>query len=35
MNQIVVRGKDAAAVQAARAAVEAMLASIRGDGKPL
>ncbi len=35
MNQIVVRGKDAAAVQAARAAVEAMLGSIRGDGKPL
>ncbi len=34
-NQIVVRGKEAAAVQAARAAVEAMLASIRGDGKPL
>ena len=35
MNQIVVRGKEAAAVQAARAAVETMLASIRGDGKPL
>ncbi|RBP11392.1 molybdenum cofactor synthesis domain-containing protein [Roseiarcus fermentans] len=35
MNQIVVRGKDAAAVKAAKAAVEAMLEAIRGDGKPL
>jgi molybdenum cofactor synthesis domain-containing protein len=35
MNQIVVRGKEAAAVRTARAAVEAMLASIRGDGEPL
>jgi molybdenum cofactor synthesis domain-containing protein len=34
-NQIVVRGKDAAAVATAKAAVEGMLASIRGDGKPL
>ena len=34
-NQIVVRGKDAAAVAAARAAVEAMLVTLRGDGKPL
>jgi len=34
-NQIVVRGKDAAAVQAARSAIEAMLATIRADGKPL
>jgi molybdenum cofactor synthesis domain-containing protein len=34
-NQIVVRGKDGAAVAAARAAVEAMLAALRGDGKPL
>ena len=33
-NQIVVRGKDAAEVSEARAAVEAMLAEIRGDGKP-
>ena len=35
LNQIVVRGKDAAAVRTARAAVEAMLDSIRSDGKPL
>ncbi len=35
MNQIVVRGKEAAAVRAARAAVETMLASIQGDAKPL
>jgi molybdenum cofactor synthesis domain-containing protein len=35
MNQIVVRGKDAGAVVEAKAAVEAMLASIRGDGKPV
>ena len=35
MNQIVVRGKEAAAVKAARAAVEAMLVAIRGDGRPL
>ena len=35
MNQIVVRGKDASAVRAARAAVEAMLDAIRGDGKPV
>ncbi len=35
MNQIVVRGKDGAAVRTAKGAVEAMLASIRGDGKPL
>jgi molybdenum cofactor synthesis domain-containing protein len=35
MNQIVVRGKDAAAVAAARAAVAAMLEAIRGDGRPL
>jgi molybdenum cofactor synthesis domain-containing protein len=35
MNQIVVRGKDAAAVVEAKAAVEAMLASIRADGKPV
>jgi molybdenum cofactor synthesis domain-containing protein len=34
-NQIVVRGKDLAAVTAATAAVEAMLASIRSDGRPL
>ena len=34
-NQIVVRGKDAAAVADGQGAVEAMLASIRGDGKPL
>ncbi len=34
-NQIVVRGKDAAAVQTAKAAVQAMLASIRADEKPL
>ena len=33
-NQIVVRGKDGAAVAAATAAVEAMLAGMRGDGKP-
>lgn len=35
MNQIVVRGKEAAAVQAAKAAVEAMLVAIRGEGRPL
>ena len=35
MNQIVVRGKDAGAVAAARAAVEAMLVTLRSDGKPL
>ena len=34
-NQIVVRGKDDSAVAAARAAVEAMLASIGRDAKPL
>ncbi len=34
-NQIVVRGKEAQAVAAAKAAVEAMLETIRGDGKPL
>jgi molybdenum cofactor synthesis domain-containing protein len=34
-NQIVVRGKDQAAVAAARAAVEAMLIPFRSDGKPL
>jgi molybdenum cofactor synthesis domain-containing protein len=34
-NQIVVRGKDEAAVAAARKAVEAMLASFVSDGKPL
>jgi len=34
-NQIVVRGKDAAAVAEARAAVEAMLEEMRSDGKPL
>ena len=34
-NQIVVRGKDAAAVAEARAAVEAMLDEMRSDGKPL
>ena len=35
MNQIVVRGKDAAAVATARAEVEAMLVPLRADGKPL
>jgi molybdenum cofactor synthesis domain-containing protein len=35
MNQIVVRGRDKGAVEQAKAAVEAMLASIRADGKPL
>ena len=35
MNQIVVRGRDGAAVAEARAAVEAMLERIRADGKPL
>ena len=35
LNQIVVRGKDAEDVEAARAAVEAMLAGIRADGRPL
>jgi molybdenum cofactor synthesis domain-containing protein len=34
-NQIVVRGKDEAAVAAARKAVEAMLDGFRADGKPL
>ena len=34
-NQIVVRGKDPEAVAAARQAVEAMLAAMRTDGKPL
>ena len=34
-NQIVVRGKDAAAVGEARDAVEAMLATLRSDLKPL
>ena len=34
-NQIVVRGKDAAAVAAAREAVEAMLATLRAGDKPL
>ena len=34
-NQIVVRGKDKAAVAAAREAVEAMLAPFQSDGKPL
>ena len=34
-NQIVVRGKDGAAVAAARGAVEAMIAELSGDGKPL
>jgi molybdenum cofactor synthesis domain-containing protein len=33
-NHIVVRGKDAAEVASARAAVEAMLAAIRGDAHP-
>jgi molybdenum cofactor synthesis domain-containing protein len=35
MNQIVVRGRDGAAVADARAAIEAMLERIRADGKPL
>ena len=35
MNQIVVRGKDGAAVAAAGGAVEAMLAGMRSDMKPL
>ncbi len=35
MNQIVVRGKDSAAVAEAKVAVEAMLAEMRNDGKPL
>jgi molybdenum cofactor synthesis domain-containing protein len=35
MNQIVVRGKDGAAVEAAGRAVEAMLAEMRSDGRPL
>ena len=35
MNQIVVRGKEAAAVDAARQAAETMLAGLRGDGRPL
>jgi molybdenum cofactor synthesis domain-containing protein len=35
MNQIVVRGREAEAVAAAKAAVEAMIEAIRGDGKPL
>ena len=34
-NQIVVRGKDAGAIAAARAAVEAMLARLAADDKPL
>ena len=34
-NQIVVRSRDADALQEAKAAVEAMLARLRGDGKPL
>ena len=34
-NQIVVRGKDAAAVAAAKQAVEAMIARLKGDNKPL
>lgn len=34
-NQIVVRGKDASAVAAAQSEVEAMLAALRSDGKPL
>ncbi len=34
-NQIVVRGKDRAAVEAAGQAVESMLAGMRSDGKPL
>lgn len=34
-DEIVVRGKEAQAVAAAKAAVEAMLETIRGDGKPL
>ena len=34
MNQIVVRGKDSEAVEQAKAAIEAMLASIRAAGKP-
>ena len=35
LNQIVVRGKDSAAVEVAEAEVQAMLATLRGDGKPL
>jgi molybdenum cofactor synthesis domain-containing protein len=34
-NQIVVRGKEASAVAAARGAIEAMLAAMRSDGRPL
>jgi molybdenum cofactor synthesis domain-containing protein len=34
-NQIVVRGKDKAAVAAARAAVEAMVAALGGEARPL
>jgi molybdenum cofactor synthesis domain-containing protein len=34
-NQIVVRGKDEGAVAGARLAIEAMVAALRGDGKPL
>ncbi len=34
-NQIVVRGKDEGAVAGARRAIEAMVAALRGDGKPL
>ena len=34
-NQIVVRGRDAEKVAAARRAIEAMLAEMRGDAKPL
>jgi molybdenum cofactor synthesis domain-containing protein len=33
-NQIVVRGKDGGAVVSARKAVEAMVAALKGDGKP-
>ena len=34
-NQIVVRWKDAAALEEARAAVEAMVAKLKGDAAPL
>lgn len=34
-NQIVVRGRNEGAVAAARKAVEAMVAALKGDGKPL
>jgi hypothetical protein len=33
-NKIVVRGRDAAAVGAAKAAVAALLATLRGEGVP-